>query len=283
MISYYASKKVDYFDSFKNIILYKKPKALKKIFSKKTFPDIYLYNVLDKDNILFFQNAKAIVVSSKRVFDSLKDQMHNKKIVQIYPFLTQKFEEFSKNDQKKEFYSKHNIEEFKKLIVFSDSDFRRGGVKEFIYMINALNYKHIKACIVGDNKSLDTIKIFLDRHQGKDKFLLLEQSYLLDVLKVSDVFISPTMKRTFNLEVLRAMLYKNVVFTSIENDIKEILDNYSLMHSYNDMTVTFKIDRVLQSQADLDMIGEQNSTIAKTLIQNSQKKLELLIDELDIG
>jgi glycosyltransferase involved in cell wall biosynthesis len=215
-----------------------------------------------------------IVVGSKRVEKIVKNKYADKRVELVYPFV-ELSQSFSKQQAKQDFCDIHGLRSETKIISFYDMDFKNGGVKEFISMVNNLNYKFVKACIIGDTKSIDTVRLFIARLQTKHRFLLIEEEKLDDVLKASDVFISPTQKKTFHMGVLKAMAYENVVFISIDNDVSELLDNYSVMHAHNDMTVLFKVERILQSESDLKLIGEQNAQIVKNLASaNLEEKLK---------
>ncbi len=275
MNTYFSSKEIPYIKSLQNLQEYKPQKGIKKLFSKKTYPDIYFYNYLDKDKDELSKNSKLIVVGSKRVEEIVKNKYLDKKVELIYPFVKLP-QSFSKQQAKQEFCDIQGLRSETKIISFYDNDFKNGGVKEFISMINSLNYKFAKACIIGDSKSLDTVRLFVARLQTKHRFILIEDDKLDDILKASDVFISPTRQKTFHIGVLKAMAYGNVIFTSIDNDVSELLDNFSVMHSHNDMTVLFKVERILQSENDLKLIGEQNAQIVKNIASvNLEEKLKL--------
>ena len=256
-MTYSSSTKMDFIDTIENLQEFKEQKGLKKFFSKKTYPDIYFYNSSDKNKDTLCKNAKTIIANSKRIYGILKTRYENKNIELIYPCIDIS-NSFSKPQAKQKMGDIYGLRTETKFVTFYDSDFKNGGIKEFISMINSLNFKFVKACIIGDTKSLDTIRLFVARLKTKHRFLLIEEDNIDMVLSASDVFISPTQKKTFNTNILKAMSYANIVFTSIDNDASEILDNYSLMHSHNDMTVLFKIERILQSESDLKLIGEQN-------------------------
>lgn len=274
MNTYFASQEIPYIKKLQNFQQYRPQKGLKKIFSKKTYPDIYFYNQADKNKEELSKNSKLIIVGSKRVEKIVKNKYVDKRVELVYPFV-ELSQSFSKQQSKQDFCDIHGLRSETKIISFYDTDFKNGGVKEFISMVNNLNYKFVKACIIGDTKSIDTVRLFIARLQTKHRFLLIEEEKLDDVLKASDVFISPTQKKTFHMGVLKAMAYENVVFVSIDNDVSELLDNYSVMHAHNDMTVLFKVERILQSESDLKLIGEQNAKIVKNLASvNLEEKLK---------
>lgn len=257
-----------------NLIEFKATKGIKRFFGKTNYPDIYFYNTHDINKEKYLKNAKLVIVNSKRLYETLKQKHKEIKIELLYPCIKIP-QDFDKGEAKKVLCEEYHLSPKTRIVSFYDLDFKNGGIKEFVSGINNLHYKGFKAFIIGDSKSIQMASLFISRLKFKEKLILVDVKDYEKVLSASDVFFAPTNKKSFNIEVLKAMSYKNVVFTTITNDISEILDNYSLMHSHNDPTVIFKMDRVLQSEDDLKLIGEQNYTKAIELSEKIKQQLAL--------
>ena len=65
--------------------------------------------------------------------------------------------------------------------------------------------------------------------------------------------------------MIKAMFCKCVVFSTMNNDAKEILDVYATMDNPNDPGTSFKIDAILHDINELKNIKKQNRKIAKEL------------------
>lgn len=69
------------------------------------------------------------------------------------------------------------------------------------------------------------------------------------------------------------MFCKCVVFLSIKNDAKEVIDVFASMSSPTDVTIAFKIDAILLDEKELENIKEQNNKLAKECsIENNLKR-----------
>ncbi len=74
------------------------------------------------------------------------------------------------------------------------------------------------------------------------------------------------------------MFCKCVVFSTMNNDAKEIIDVYATMENPNDPSTAFKIDAILFDENELKKIKKQNRNIAleMSLDKNIEKFNDIL-------
>ena len=75
---------------------------------------------------------------------------------------------------------------------------------------------------------------------------------------ISDVFLFPTHYEPFSNVVLEAMSFNNVVFTTQQNGASEILNSNYIMQSPRDVSVSGKIDALLEAPDQLETIKQKN-------------------------
>lgn len=69
-----------------------------------------------------------------------------------------------------------------------------------------------------------------------------------------------------------------VVFLSIENDSKEIVDVFASMDSPNDPSTAFKIDAILLDNDEIEKIKKENKKVAQeATLQSNLEKFNYII------
>ena len=151
-----------------------------------------------------------------------------------------------------------------KLIFFTAKNFKSSGIKEFLDICSALNFQDFKIIIAGEKKQITALQFLLPKYQKlEDKIILLEDySNVDDLFLASDIFLLPTYNKSFSLNILKAMFCESIVFLSVDNDAKEIVDVFSSMNSPTDPSTAFKIDAILLNENDLANIKKQNRALA---------------------
>jgi glycosyltransferase involved in cell wall biosynthesis len=218
---------------------------------------------------------KIIIVNSfstkKDVLD--KVEILNEKIEVIYPSINLKNQNIE--EIKTKIFEELKIDLEDKVIFFTAKNFKTSGVKEFLDICIDLNYEKFKIIIVGTNQQINSLKFQLNKYNNlQEKLILLEDYKNIDEIFISsDVFVLPTYNKSFSSNILKAMFYENVVFVTSQNDAKEVVDVFATMNNPSDSTTAFKIDAILNSQNDLELIKKQNRDIAQefTLESNLQK------------
>jgi hypothetical protein len=77
------------------------------------------------------------------------------------------------------------------------------------------------------------------------------------------------------------MFCECVVFVTIENDVKEVVDVFASMDSPTDSSTAFKIDAILSAQDDLDLIKKQNADLAQEFtLQSNLEKINYIIENV---
>ena len=113
------------------------------------------------------------------------------------------------------------------------------------------------------------------------KRLLENYSKIDDLFLASDIFILPTYNKSFSTNILKAMFSKCVVFLTLENDAKEILDVFASLDSPTDSSAAFKIDAILQGENDLKQIKKQNRKLAlEFTLENNLEKFNHILENV---
>ena len=267
-----------------NIQVLKEKNFFSKIFSKKEFPDIYFHSgVLDDESIENIKNSKITIVNFFALKDKVlvKTKISQERIKVIYPtinVITQ-----NKLEIKTKVFEEFKIDLDEKIIFFTAKNFKTSGVKEFLDICSNLNYQNFKIIIAGTHQQINNLKFQLSKYNSlQDKLILLENYKNIDEIFIaSDIFILPTHNKSFSTNILKAMYYECVVFVTIQNDVKEVVDVFASMDSPNDSSIEFKIDAILSAQDDLNLIKKQNADLAQEFtLQNNLEKINYIIENV---
>lgn len=267
-----------------NITFLKEKNFFLKIFSKKEYPDIYFHTgSLNEDAIDKISNSKITIVNSFSIKNEIinKLKIEEKKVEVIYPSIN--IDSKDPNEVKKRVCEELQIDLDSKIIFFTAKNLKSSGVKEFLEICVSLNYEDFKIIIASTTQQINSLKFQLQKYEGlKDKLILLENYKNIDNLFfASDIFILPTLSRTFNSNILKAMFCDCVVFVTIQNDSKEVVDVFASMSSPTDSSISFKIDAVLMGEDDLKEIKKQNHLLAlEFTLENNLKKINHIIENV---
>ena len=267
-----------------NIEVLKEKNFFSKLFSKKEFPDIYFHSgVLDDESIENIKNSKITVVNSFTLKDEVvaKTKISQERIKVIYPTINVKTQNISEIRAK--VFEELKIDLADKIIFFTAKNFKTSGVKEFLDICSNLNYQNFKIIISGTHQQINNLKFQLSKYNSlQDKLILLENYKNIDEIFIaSDIFILPTYNKSFSTNILKAMYYECVVFVTIQNDVKEVVDVFASMDSPNDSSIEFKIDAILSAQDDLNLIKKQNANLAQEFtLQSNLEKINYIIENV---
>ena len=267
-----------------NIEVLKEKNFFSKLFSKKEFPDIYFHSgVLDDESIENIKNSKITVVNSFTLKDEVvaKTKILQERIKVIYPTINVKTQNISEIRAK--VFEELKIDLADKIIFFTAKNFKTSGVKEFLDICSNLNYQNFKIIISGTHQQINNLKFQLSKYNSlQDKLILLENYKNIDEIFIaSDIFILPTYNKSFSTNILKAMYYECVVFVTIQNDVKEVVDVFASMDSPNDSSIEFKIDAILSAQDDLNLIKKQNADLAQEFtLQSNLEKINYIIENV---
>ncbi|PUE65644.1 glycosyltransferase [Arcobacter lacus] len=249
-----------------NIEVIKNKNFLKKLFSKKRYADVYFHTgSLDEKTILNIKNSKITIVNSFSTKNNILEELKisSEKIEVIYPSININIE--NENKIKIDFYKKFNIDFDTKLIFFTAKNFKTSGIKEFLDICSNLNYSNFKIIIAGDKRQIGSLQFSLPKYKKLEEKIILIDDYknFDELFLVSDIFLLPTHNKSFATNILKAMFCECVVFLSVKNDAKEVIDVFASMSSPTDSTIAFKIDAILSDEKELKNIKKQNYEIAK--------------------
>ena len=265
-----------------DIKILKKPSFLTKLFSKKRYPDIYFHSgELDENSIEFIKNSKFVVTNSFSNLNLIlaKTKISHEKIKVIYPSVDIKYQK--PKELKEKYKDRFSLTENTKIIFFTAKNFKTSGVKEFLQIVSNLSFIDFKVIIAGTKQQLAALEFTLPKYSKLEpKIILLDESKekLDELYLISDVFLLPSYNKNIASSAIKAMFCKCVVFSTMNNDAKEILDVYATMENPNDPSTAFKIDAILFDENELKKIKKQNRNIAleMSLDKNIEKFNDIL-------
>lgn len=249
-----------------DIKILKKPSFLTKLFLKKRYPDIYFHSgELDENSIEFIKNSKFVVTNSFSNLNLIlaKTKISHEKIKVIYPSVDIKYQK--PKELKEKYKDRFSLTANTKIIFFTAKNFKTSGVKEFLQIVSNLSFIDFKVIIAGTKQQLAALEFTLPKYSKLEpKIILLDESKenLDELYLISDIFLLPSYNKNIASSVIKAMFCKCVVFSTMNNDAKEILDVYATMDNPNDPSTSFKIDAILFDENELKKIKKQNRNIA---------------------
>ncbi|WP_151946812.1 glycosyltransferase, partial [Aliarcobacter butzleri] len=258
----------------------------KKLFNNKKYADVYFHSgSLDEKSIKNIKNSKITIVNSFSIKNKILEELKisSEKIEVIYPSININIE--NEDKIKIDFYKKFNIDFDTKLIFFTAKNFKTSGIREFLDICSNLNYSNFKIIIAGDKRQIGSLQFSLPKYKKLEEKIILIDDYknFDELFLVSDIFLLPTHNKSFATNILKAMFCKCVVFLSIKNDAKEVIDVFASMSSPTDATIAFKIDAILLDEKELENIKEQNNKLAKECsIENNLKRFNEDIKYLNL-
>ena len=237
-----------------NIEVLKQSSFLISLFSKKKYADVYFHSgSLDEKSIENITNSKMTITNCFASMNEIiaKTKISHEKVKVIYPSVDIEFKK--PKEVKAKLCEELNINIDAKLILFTAKNFKTSGIKEFLDICSSISYQNLKIIITGEQKQITALQFQLPKYQNlEDKIILLEDyKNIDDLFLASDIFLLPTYNKFFSTNVIKAMFCKCVVFLSIENDAKEIVDVFASMDSPTDPSTAFKIDAVLLDKNEM--------------------------------
>ncbi|WP_198306194.1 glycosyltransferase [Arcobacter vandammei] len=256
-------------NSIKNrddIKIVKKPSTLAKIFNKKVEADIFFHSgSLDDESISWIKNSKVTITNSFSNLNLIlqKTKVEDSKIKVIYPSVDINYK--NPKELKQEYLNKFELKESTKLILFTAKNFKANGIKEFLDISSNLSFIDFKLIIVGNKQQLSSLDFTLTKYKNLDEKIIKideDKENIDNLYLISDIFLLPTFNKNIASSIIKAMFCECVVFTTMNNDAKEIIDVYATMEHPNDPSTAFKIDAILYDENELNNIKKQNRNIA---------------------
>ena len=259
-----------------NIEVLKERNFFAKIFSAKKIPDIYFHSgSLDDDSKENILNSKITIVNSFAAMNEIiaRTKISHEKIKVIYPSIEVEYKD--PKEIKVKICEELQIDNESKIIFFTAKNIKSSGVKEFLDICSSLNYQNFKVIIAGNNKQIYNLRFQIPKYPNLENRLILLEDYknIDELFLAADIFILPTYNKSFSSNILKAMFCECVVFVTIENDVKEVVDVFASMDNSTDPTTAFKIDAILLDTEELERIKKQNRELALefTLEENLSK------------
>ncbi|RXI28684.1 glycosyltransferase [Aliarcobacter trophiarum] len=265
-----------------DIKVLKKSSFFANIFSKKRYPDIYFHSGdLDENSIDFIKNSKFIVTNSFANLNLIlaKTKISHEKIKVIYPSVDMNYQK--PKELKERYKDRFSLTPNTKIIFFTAKNFKTSGVKELLQIVSNITYVDFKVIIAGSKQQLAALEFTLPKYSKLEtKLILLDEKLenLDELYLISDIFLLPSYNKNIASSVIKAMYCKCVVFTTMNNDSKEIIDVFATMETPSDPSTSFKIDAILFDEKELKKIKNQNRDIA--LEMSIDKNIEKFNDIL---
>ncbi|MDX9902197.1 MAG: glycosyltransferase [Aliarcobacter sp.] len=267
-----------------NIEVLKEKNFFINLFSEKKYADVYFHTgILDEKSIENIKYAKITITNSFDLMNKIieKTKISQEKIKVIYPSINIEYKKTK--EVKEKLCEELQIDLDTKLIFFTAKNFKSSGVKEFLDICSSINYSNFKIIIAGEKKQIINLNFQISKYSNlQDRIILLENySNIDDLFLASDIFLLPTYNKSFSTNIIKAMYCKCVVFVSLDNDAKEIVDVFASMDSPTDQSIAFKIDAILLNENDLKMIQKENRKLAlEFTLQSSLEKINQLIKNI---
>ena len=267
-----------------NIEVLKERNFFAKIFSAKKIPDIYFHSgSLDDDSKENILNSKITIVNSFAAMNEIiaRTKISHEKIKVIYPSIEVEYKD--PKEIKVKICEELQIDNESKIIFFTAKNIKSSGVKEFLDICSSLNYQNFKVIIAGNNKQIYNLRFQIPKYNNLQEKLILLESYknIDEIFLAADIFILPTYNKSFSSNILKAMFCECVVFVTIENDVREVVDVFASMDSSTDPSIAFKIDAILLSEQDFNQIKKQNRELAfEFTLENNLAKINHIIENV---
>ncbi len=267
-----------------NIEVLKERNFFAKIFSAKKIPDIYFHSgSLDDDSKENILNSKITIVNSFAAMNEIiaRTKISHEKIRVIYPSIEVEYKD--PKEIKVKICEELQIDNESKIIFFTAKNIKSSGVKEFLDICSSLNYQNFKVIIAGNNKQIYNLRFQIPKYPNLENRLILLEDYknIDELFLASDIFILPTYNKSFSSNILKAMFCECVVFVTIENDVREVVDVFASMDSSTDPSIAFKIDAILLSEQDFNQIKKQNRELAlEFTLENNLAKINHIIENV---
>ncbi len=267
-----------------NVEILKKENLFMKLFSKKKYADVYFHSgSLDDKSIENIKNSKITITNTFASMNQIiaKTKISHEKIKVIYPSIDVEYKKAE--ELRAKICEELQIDLINKIIFFTAKNIKSSGVKEFLDICSSLTYEDFKIIVAGEKKQITALQFQLPKYQKlQDKIVLLEDyTNINDLFLVSDIFLLPTYNKSFSTNILKAMFFECVVFLSIDNDAKEILDVFASLDSPTDSSAAFKIDAILQGENDLKEIKKQNRELAlEFTLENNLEKINHILENV---
>jgi glycosyltransferase involved in cell wall biosynthesis len=267
-----------------NIEVLKERNFFAKIFSAKKIPDIYFHSgSLDDDSKENILNSKITIVNSFAAMNEIiaRTKISHEKIKVIYPSIEVEYKD--PKEIKVKICEELQIDNESKIIFFTAKNIKSSGVKEFLDICSSLNYQNFKVIIAGNNKQIYNLRFQIPKYPNLENRLILLEDYknIDELFLAADIFILPTYNKSFSSNILKAMFCECVVFVTIENDVREVVDVFASMDSSTDPSIAFKIDAILLSEQDFNQIKKQNRELAlEFTLENNLAKINHIIENV---
>ena len=267
-----------------NIEVLKERNFFAKIFSAKKIPDIYFHSgSLDDDSKENILNSKITIVNSFAAMNEIiaRTKISHEKIKDIYPSIEVEYKD--PKEIKVKICEELQIDNESKIIFFTAKNIKSSGVKEFLDICSSLNYQNFKVIIAGNNKQIYNLRFQIPKYPNLENRLILLEDYknIDELFLAADIFILPTYNKSFSSNILKAMFCECVVFVTIENDVREVVDVFASMDSSTDPSIAFKIDAILLSEQDFNQIKKQNRELAfEFTLENNLAKINHIIENV---
>lgn len=227
------------------------------------------------------ENSKKIVANSNLTRYQLETiyNLQPDKITTIYPGINLPTQ-IQKGSAKMQLCSELGIDMELPIILFISDDFKKDGAREFIELLSHLDNR-ANALIIGDSNDIPKYKKLAKSLEVRAVFKsapkILNRYY-----EAADIFILPSLYNSFSTQILEALSYGCVCFTTDQNGASEILDTKFIIQNPNDQDIINYINTLLDNHSLMLEISAQNIDIAKeyTIDKNLNQILKIINENI---
>lgn len=227
------------------------------------------------------QNATKIIANSNLTRFGLETvyDLDPNKLITIYPGITPPTQ-IQKGRAKLRLCNELNLNMELPIVLFVSDNFRADGAREFIELLSRLETK-VNALIIGSDKTTPKYRK-IAKNLGVTLLFRPSQTIMNHFYEAADIFVLPSHYNSFSNQILEALSYGCVCFTTEQNGASEILGSEFVMKNASDQSIDSYINLLLKDHDLLLEISTQNSELARefTTEKNLNETLKVIGENL---
>lgn len=200
------------------------------------------------------------------------------KITTIYPGINLPTQ-IQKGSAKMQLCKELGIDMELPIILFVSDNFKKDGAKEFIELLTHIN--KVNAIIIGNDKATPKYKQ-MAKKLGVRVIFKPTPKVINRYYEAADIFVLPSLYNPFSTQILEALSYGCICFTTAQNGASEILKDEFIIQSKDDENVAKFINLLLSDHSLMLNISTQNIKLSKqyTVEDNLNQILKVISENI---